>query len=389
MFSSKLKIAIFLILSIALFIVFNRSTLNQSPEPFPFISASETEVNNNKEPVSSVPLKSTTKTQSKTQLELTKQTLDNYENRLDKILNDCSSINTKEQSSIIEIKQKKIAEHFQASGTLENQLNAIIITGKIDDTNRTALFDYVAENPTDKIAYRLTLSECNKNSELSQCNHELFALSNLADKNNAALLLDIASILQKQNNEKEARFFIEKAAISNYYNAYFYDYTQRSQDIITSNSLLNFTESLVVSIGLSSALSSNISSLFEICKNHDENNYVLSDACFRVGILMEKQSDTIISKMFGVELQKNHFKRTNNQKSLEKVQSRIEAFHKKYRNELVFKGSLLMSVDEDLARLWLETGINLGEKSAFESLMKEVNLLLKNPDYNPCRNQTE
>jgi len=390
LFSSKLKIAILLVLPlVALLIIFNLFSLNTKSVISPSSKSVKNKVNSKEPNNSATTLALQAQTQSTIVVkEVTNFSLENS-NRLDEILNDCSQINMEEQYPAIENKIEEIAEYFQANGTLENQVNNIMITGRVTDANRLALFDYAAKKPTDKIVYKLALAECFKNSHLPQCNDQLFVLANLADKNNASLLLDIASIFLRQGKDKEAQLTIEKAAKSNYYNSYYNEYTQRFQNIILDNTALGFNQSLVMSIGLSAALPFSLSSFIEFCKNNNENNYVLSDACGKVGILMENHSYTEISKAFGLALQEIHFKQTNSQKSLEAVQKRSDAFNKRHGNSLELKGSELFLFDEKLARFWLNTAVNIGEKLAFEAVAKEVYLLLKNPDYNPCRNPLE
>ena len=387
MFSFKLKITILIITSITLLAIFNSSLLIPTYKNLPSNKAIKNKTIINKPNSETTTVVLPTETESDILVKEMNNFSPESDTRLDKILNDCSKIDKEKQYLIIDSTLKKLTEHFQASKKLKDKLNTIIITGNVDDTNRAALFNYVKEKPTDKIAYKLALSECAKNSDLPQCNDKLFAIAHFTDKNNAALLLDIASILSKQGNEEAAQSATEKAAKGHYFSNYHHEYTQRTLELILDNSTLDFNQSLIIATGLSSALPYGISSFIKFCKNNGESNYVLSDACGKVGKLMEKQSDTIISQAVGLTVQEVYFKQTNNQKAVEQIQNRTKAFNKKYRDALVFKGSELMNFDEKLARLWLELGINYGEEVAFDSVVNEVNILLRNPDYNPCSKQ--
>jgi len=320
--------------------------------------------------------------------EISKQEIAANKIRLDEILNDCSKSDIVEQYPVIDSTLKKIAENFKTSEKLNDRVDGIIITGKVEDVNRTALFSYVKDKPTDKIAFKLALAECAKNSNLSQCNDKLFEQAYLADKNNGALLFDIASILLKQGNEKAALIALENAGKSQYFSNYYHEFIKRALNIILEHSSLSHAHSITVAIGLSAALPYELSSVFTFCKNNNGTNYLLSDACGKVGELIEKQSDTIIFKNIGLELQKNYFKEMNNQKAIDQLQIRTQALEQGYKDLLEFKGSELIVFDEKLARLWLNTGINLGEASSFNAVNKEVKLLLQNPVYNPCKSQT-
>jgi len=320
--------------------------------------------------------------------EISKQEIAANKIRLDEILNDCSKSDIVEQYPIVDSTLKKITENFKTSEKLNNRVDGIIMTGKVEDVNRTALFNYVRDKPTDKIAYKLALSECAKNSNLSQCNDNLFEQAYLVDKNNGALSFDIASILLKQGNERAALIALENAGKSQYFSNYYYEFIKRVLNIILDHSSLSHAQSITAAIGLGAALPYELSSVFTFCKNNNGTNYLLSDACGKVGELIEKQSDTIILKNIGLQLQKNYFKEMNNQKAIDQLQIRTQAFEQEYKVLFEFKGSELIAFDEKLARLWLNTGINLGEASSFNAVNKEVKLLLQNPVYNPCKSQT-
>jgi hypothetical protein len=306
--------------------------------------------------------------------------------RLDQILNDCAKLPLEEKYLALEKKKLKIIENFQSNKNLKNQINTIMLTGKIAANDRPALFDYVDKNPNDKIVYKLALSECNKYNELSQCNNTLFEKAHLVDKGNAALLLDIANMYIKKGDEQKGQLMIEMAGKSDFYNNYHFDSTQYIQRVIINSSSLDFIQSMILSFGISAALPYNIFEIHEFCRNKSKNNLILSDACGKVGKLMESHSDNLMSQAFGLALQETYFEQINNQKAIDDLKNRKKAFNDRFQNTQLLKGHDLIPHDENLARLWLNSGINLNEKGAFAAVVAEVNVLLENPDYNPCRN---
>jgi len=307
------------------------------------------------------------------------------QNRLKDMLSSCEKNNIEAQYSFIEKKLSNIAIALQNSDKLKARFNSTIITGTITDKNRSALFDYVVEKPYDKVAYKSALKECDKHINLPQCKSTLFSLNNMPDTQNAATLLDIASIALKQGNEEKAHLAIELAAKTANFNEYFFEYIQRSQEIIASNAFIGFNQSLIISIGRAAAVPSSFSTIFKFCKDSHNVSDILVDACGKIGEVMEHHSHSYISQALGQALQENYFRQTNNQKALEQTQQRRKRLNNAYNTSLFNQVSQLIQFDEKLARLWLTTGLALGESQSQDIIIKEIDTLIENPDYSPCQ----
>lgn len=117
--------------------------------------------------------------------------------------------------------------------------------------------------------------------------------------------------------------------------------------------------------------------------NQDDIN--IADVCLQTAIQLEKNSKTLLSSMIGLAMQEIHYKHNYQTDLLEQVAKKRKSYEQNFsKNRNQFTLSTLMFTDEQLSRVWLDSGLEKGEWFANNQAMKELIVLAQNENYRPC-----
>lgn len=207
---------------------------------------------------------------------------------------------------------------------------------------------------------------------------------NEIDKNNGALWLTIANIQLNRSNFQFANKALYQASISPSFSIDYFELIQLHQNVVEKYQPNQSPLTLASSIGFAAAVSVSIVESIDYCRTSNIEDLWLQQTCLQLGLQMEAHAEIIIYRLFGIALQKIYHEKFNNIELVAKLEDKSQKPYQGIDIALMNKASALMFYDNDLARQWLNTGIQFGEKVAFTKVIEEAIWRSKDPNYNPC-----
>ena len=85
-----------------------------------------------------------------------------------------------------------------------------------------------------------------------------------------------------------------------------------------------------------------------------------------------ENSKTVLSQAIGQAIQLDYFKQLNNQKGIDELINKKDALHKMIDEQAYNESLNLIEFDDELAQLWLHTGLHAGEQELCQFYLKKL-----------------
>lgn len=249
----------------------------------------------------------------------------------------------------------------------------------------SSLISYHEQYPNEPLSFARLLTECSHNNQ-NYCTDDFINKVTKVDKNNGALWLTIANIQLKRKNFQLANEALYQASISSSFNIHYFELINLYQSIAEKYYPNKYSLSFVSSIGYAAAIYISISESIDYCRKSNVEDQWLQQTCLQLGLQMEAHAEIIIYQLFGIALQKIYHEKFNNIELVAKLEDKSQNQYQGIDIALMNKASALMFFDNELARQWVNNGIQFGEKLAFTKVIEEAIWRSKDPNYKPCPN---
>lgn len=297
------------------------------------------------------------------------------------------------------VNSAKSHDNSQMNMQFKDYIATLIASDKSED--RLALFfqidplkndvppDFIFQlRPTPAITallFEQQLIECRKNYNTAYCNESLYLQAAEIDNENAYLWHLIANIYFSQGKEVNAIKALNSATGKAYFNNYTYETINFIEQNLQENSVFTFNERLIVGIGVASATQGlNYSALINYCESH-KANVDAADLCLQLGVLLDENSNSLMTHMVGLSLQEMIYKYEFNTDLLQETSLKRERYEETFiNNHDVWATELLMHHDERLGRTWLSASLAKGEAFGLIQAIKEAKVYSQDENYNPC-----
>jgi len=289
-------------------------------------------------------------------------------------------LNNKLDESIPEEYLAKIL--FNVTGTESEQTESEKLIEKKEHLAK--LLDYHNQFPTEPLSFHRLLTECSSKLH-NYCTLDFYNKINQIDKDNGALWLTLANIHLINRDVKEAEQALRKAASSRTFNSYFYETIYLHQQVMKKYLPAYSNKLVVAGIGYSASIAWGYSKAIDYCKSINS-----SDTCLYLGKQMKYGGKTLIQQVLGLGIQRIHHEKMGNNEIANKLKIQADNYVKQNGwNEQSFRAANLMAYDGTLVEVWLNHAIQHGETSAQKLLIEEAIWRSKDPNYNPCPNNSE
>lgn len=236
-----------------------------------------------------------------------------------------------------------------------------------------------------ELLFEQQLTMCSTNFNAKFCNEHLYSQANYIDKDNAYWWYLIAQIHLSQNNIPDATDAFYIANGKAYYNEYFFEKINFIEQNAEQHSSLNINVRLVYAVGISSRFNLNYAMLVDYCKDN-LNDLEIADLCLRMGIQLEHSGKTLLAHSFGLALQEIYYQHHLKYDEVAEIKIKQNTQRDAIINNSDYKAAvLLMTVDERLARTWLNSGLSKGEIFAISQTINEAKVFALDKNYLPCQ----
>lgn len=286
---------------------------------------------------------------------------------------------------------------------ITSQLDSYITSLKLSNNSNDmlALFmqNYQASNVVDtdfifqlppttlhnELLFEQQLTMCSTNFNAKFCNEHLYSQANYIDKDNAYWWYLIAQIHLSQNNIPDATDAFYIANGKAYYNEYFFEKINFIEQNAEQHSSLNINVRLVYAVGISSRFNLNYAMVVDYCKDN-LNDLEIADLCLQMGIQLEHSGKTLLAHSFGLALQEIYYQHNLKYDEVAEIKIKQNTQRDAIINNSDYKAAaLLMTVDERLARTWLNSGLSKGEIFAISQTINEAKVFAQDKNYLPCQ----
>lgn len=313
----------------------------------------------------------------------------NTQQPIESAIQACKKYDLEFDMQTVDLKLNEYLHYLSQSNNDDNKLNFYLQSNDVKKSKQT-LFNLLPTSNNEKLLFEQRLIACHQSFDTKYCNDGLYTQASLVDKDNAYFGYLIAAINITQKKWRQAHLHLKTANTRARFDEYYFEKIRFSEYNLRDYSQLNFSERLMTAIGHSSANSAAFySDILAYCKMNTGDISIL-DICLHSGRFLENKSETYITRGFGIAIQEQQYKATENTDMLAKIKIRKQLNSDELQNSYqensdTFALNTLIFLDERIGRAWLSTGLLKGESFAQEQAVTEMKTYSANLAYQPCK----
>lgn len=270
------------------------------------------------------------------------------------------------------------------SGDPEYLLAAALMDFDPDERAESQLLARAAgQLPDHPVALWHRLQHCRNGS----CDRgEIARAAVAADPTNGMLWLEIARGHLRDGDWPGAERAMRQAIASSRFDSYFIDYTDLLERGLAASTDFNYTERMVVGIGISAAVAVPLfGEVSRACQSEDNDMVVWVPLCDELGMSMHERSTELISTMVGWGYRKAAAERTGDSARAKLLKEQSAELRERYLTRMHKVGaSALLENDPMILRQYFDDFRAHSELQAVDRLVEVAERLRADPTYDQC-----
>ncbi len=280
---------------------------------------------------------------------------------------------------------KSVIDGLEKSTLAEDKLGFALFSSPKEGSRLDNLYQFSLNNPEEPVSRISLIGECTTNSNNSICNENLIDSTSETVKKDGAFWLAATAYFISQKNDAQIYEAITNLDESTFFSNNYAKRIKLFTQIMENNQFGHFGSNLITAIGVEAATIPDLLLLIATWCNNENNDVKTSNACLTVGRNIVERPTTFSNQAFGYSILKNTYQNENNEKAAEEIQRQINKFRSDQFISLPPYANLIMLVDEEFARNWLNNQEVLGESEAQKKLIVDLKQLVNTEKYYPCR----
>ncbi len=277
---------------------------------------------------------------------------------------------------------EKLSQVLEQLETMESQVAHALITGSEDEKSMSDKFKALNNQyPENKLLSYDLLSSCLLADSL--CERSVIDNGLALDNQNGAVWFLSALYELHNNNIEQAKEALLEASSAPTYDEYWGEHFSLFELALSQTGAGNELPAQIASLNYVGSIPlPSFGVLVDFCKNTDLTRADLLDACLRMGVRLTNAKGTMISHLIGLALQKDVFKKYNDDAQVSRISNEKKGFDRTM--SLSLKANNLVWQSSQRTSEWIQQIKDFGDVRASEYIVDEAIRLSSDPNFDPC-----